>query len=143
MPMGKPDFSSVSDWVERFRGRLVVLVVLIAAVYFVVAFGEQAWKVRQLRAEVAERQAAIAALEVKRDSLKKQVTLFSSDQYLAYVEQVARRDLGLSHSDETTLLVHWLEAPDSSKAASPSPEGEGSAEANWHQWLDLLSGNGT
>ncbi|CCF86012.1 FtsB family cell division protein [Nitrolancea hollandica] len=139
--MGKPDLSSVSDWIERFRGRLVVLVVLIAAVYFVAAFGEQAWKVRQLRAEVAERQAAIAALEVKRDALKKQVEVFSSDQYLAYVEQVARRDLGLSHSDETTLLVHWLDAPDASPATSHSPTSTESPESNWHQWRDLITGN--
>ncbi len=139
--MGKPDVSSVSDWIERFRGRLVVLVILIAAVYFVAAFGEQAWKVRQLRAEVAERQAAIAALEVKRDALKKQVEVFSSDQYLAYVEQVARRDLGLSHSDETTLLVHWLDAPDASPAASHSPTSTESPESNWHQWRDLITGN--
>jgi cell division protein FtsB len=139
--MGKPDLSSVSDWIERFRGRLVVLVVLIAAVYFVAAFGEQAWKVRQLRAEVAERHAAITALEVKRDSLKKQVALYSSDQYLAYVEQVARRDLGLSHSDETTLLVHWLDAPDTSPAASPSPTNTGPSESNWRQWRDLITGS--
>ncbi len=138
--MGKQDLSSVSDWIERFRGRLVMLVVLIAAVYFVAAFGEQAWKVRQLRAEVAERQAAIAALEVKRDALKKQVEVFSSDQYLAYVEQVARRDLGLSHSDETTLLVHWLDAPDANPAASHSPASARSPESNWHQWLDLVTG---
>lgn len=140
MTMGKPDFSSLSGWIERFRGRVVVLVVLIAAAYFVAAFGDQAWKVRQLRAEVAERQAAIAALEVKRDALKKQVALFSSDQYLAYVEQIARRDLGLSHPDETTLLVHWLPAPDSSPAASSSPTVAGSTEPNWHKWLDLLDG---
>ncbi len=139
--MGKPDVSSVSDWIERFRGRLVVLVVLIAAVYFVAAFGEQAWKVRQLRAEVAERQAAIAALEVKRDALKKQVEVFSSDQYLAYVEQVARRDLGLSHSDETTLLVHWLDVPDANPEASPSPTNTEPSEPNWHQWRDLITGN--
>lgn len=138
--MGKLDFSSVNDWIERFRGRLVVLVVLIAAVYFVAAFGEQAWKVRQLRAEVAERQAAIAALEVKRDALKKQVAIFSSDQYLEYVEQVARRDLGLSNSDETTLLVHWLDAPESSPVSSPSPTSERAAEPKWHQWLDLVAG---
>lgn len=139
--MRKPDISSVNDWIERFRGRLVVLVVLIAAVYFVAAFGEQAWKVRQLRAEVAERHAAIAALEVKRDALKKQVAVYSSDQYLAYVEQIARRDLVLSHSDETTLLVHWLDAPDASPAASPSSTSTEATESNWHQWLDLVAGN--
>ena len=140
--MGKPAFSSISDWVERFRGRLVVLVVLIAAVYFVAAFGEQAWKVRQLQAEIAERQATIAALEAKRDALKKQVGIYSSDQYLAYVEQIARRDLGLSHADETTLLIHWLTSPDASPSASAAPAVANHRESNWHQWLDLLSGKG-
>lgn len=140
--MGKTAFSSFAEWIERFRGRLVVLVVLIAAIYFVVAFGEQAWKIRQLRAEVAERQAAIAALDVKRDALKKQVAVYSSDQYLAYVEQIARRDLGLANSDETTLLVHWLSSPDASPAPSPSPASAGSKEPIWHQWLDLLRGSG-
>jgi cell division protein FtsB len=116
--------AAARQWIRQTRARLIVAVLLIVALYFVVAFGQQAWRARQLQAEVDERRAAIARLESKTDGLRVKVDHYSSDQYLLYVEQVARRDLGLSYPDETTLLIHWLTAssPSPTPAPNTSPE---------------------
>jgi cell division protein FtsB len=125
--------------ISHTRGRLILAVILIVALYFVVAYGEQAWKARRLQAEVAERRAAIARLESKHDVLKQKVDRYASDHYLLYAEQVARRDLGLSYPDETTLLIHWLPAPSPSPVPKPSTTPRPAPEPTWQQWLDLIT----
>lgn len=130
--------SVVGASLAQMRGRLVIAFVLLIGAYFVVAFGEQAWKARQLQAEVAERQSAVAQMQSQKQSLQAQLNQYSSDQYLAYVERTARRDLNLSRPGETVLLVRWKDAvtatPATQTAATPHPH----TEANWSKWLSLF-----
>lgn len=131
-------FSTVGASIARMRGRLVIAFVLLIGAYFVVAFGEQAWKARQLEGEVAERQAAVAQMQAQKESLQRQLNEYSSDQYLSYVESAARRDLNLSRPGETVLLVRWQDSatptPEPQPAATPQPQ----QQANWSKWLSLF-----
>ncbi len=131
-------FSAVGASIAQMRGRLVIAFVLLIGAYFVVAFGEQAWKARQLQSEVAERQSAVAQMQAQKQSLQGQLTEYSSDRYLAYVERSARRDLNLSRPGETVLLVRWK----TSVAATPAPQSTAPPaphhKANWSKWLSLF-----
>jgi len=128
--------ANVVATLHRMRGRLVIVLVLIVGAYFLVAFGEQAWKARQLEGEVAERQSAVNDLTAQKQQLQSQLDQYSSDQYLAFVEQKARQDLNLSRPGEHVLLVRWQGAP------SPTPSATATAEpphkANWDKWFDLF-----
>lgn len=121
---------------HQMRGRLVIVLVLIVGAYFLVAFGEQAWKARQLNAEVAERQSAVNDLTAQKQQLQAQLDQYSSDQYLAFVEQKARQDLNLSRPGEKVLLVRWQGAPSPTPAATATVEPP--HKANWDKWLDLF-----
>ncbi len=132
-------FVEIGATLTRMRGRLVIAVVLLIGAYFLVAFGEQAWKARQLDGEVAERQAAVDQMQAQNAALKNQLQEYSSDKYLSYVESAARRDLNLSRPGETVLLVRWQ------NSASPTPSPQPSTVAappvkqtNWSKWLSLF-----
>lgn len=92
------------------RNVVVVALSFALALYFVVAFGQQAWRARQLEAQVAERRAALAELVAERDALARQLSQLEGDAYRAYVERTARRELNLTYPGETVLLVQWREA---------------------------------
>jgi cell division protein FtsB len=128
--------ANVVATLHRMRGRLVIVLVLIVGAYFLVAFGEQAWKARQLNAEVAERQSAVNDLTAQKQQLQVQLDQYSSDQYLAFVEQKARQDLNLSRPGEHVLLVRWTGSASPTPAATATPEP--THKANWDKWLDLF-----
>lgn len=129
---------SARVWIEQSRGRLVIGLVLLVGLYFVVAFGEQAWKARQLQGEVAERQAVIAEMEARRAELQQQLVEYNSDDYLSYVERSARRDLNLSHPGETVLLVRWLDPPPPTPATDATATPPAQQKPNWERWLELF-----
>jgi cell division protein FtsB len=128
--------ANVVTTLHRMRGRLVIVLVLIVGAYFLVAFGEQAWKARQLEGEVAERQSAVNDLTAQRQQLQTQLDQYSSDQYLAFVEQKARQDLNLSRPGEHVLLVRWTGGVSPTPVATATPEPP--HQANWDKWLDLF-----
>ncbi|HEX7103259.1 MAG TPA: septum formation initiator family protein [Nitrolancea sp.] len=128
--------ANVVATLHRMRGRLVIVLVLIVGAYFLVAFGEQAWKARQLNAEVAERQSAVNDLTDQKQQLQAQLDQYSSDQYLTFVEQKARQDLNLSRHGEKVLLVRWTGSASPTPAATATPEP--AHKANWDKWLDLF-----
>jgi cell division protein FtsB len=133
--------NQISEWLVPVRGRLMVAFVLIVGMYFVLAFGEQAWRARELEDDVAQRQSEITELQANRDQLQDQVDSYRTDQYNIYVEQIARRDLNLSYPGETVLLVRWDPAPDEPviEPEEPAPAGP---EPNWRKWLDLFTRSG-
>ena len=120
------------------RGRLVIVLVLIVGAYFLVAFGEQAWKARQLDAEVAQSQAAVDDLTAQQQALQGQLKEYSSDQYLAYVESTAREDLNLSRPGEKVMLVRWVGGAPAAPSPSPTAAAKSTTEANWDKWLQLF-----
>lgn len=131
----------VSRFLARSQGRLVIAAVIMVSLYFIVAFGEQAWKARELETELAERQAAMVELEARRDSLQRQVELYSSERYPLYVEQAARRDLNLAKEGDTVLLVRWLSTPTTTSDPAPEPEAVVPEDPNWRSWFDVVSGD--
>ena len=130
--------TNVVATLHRMRGRLVIVLVLIVGAYFLVAFGEQAWKARQLNAEVAERQAAVNNQIAQKQRLQAQLDQYSSDQYLAFVEQKARQDLNLSRPGEHVLLVRWTGNPSPTPSVSATATPEPAHKANWDKWLNLF-----
>lgn len=131
----------ISSWIGPLRGRLMVAFILIVGMYFVLAFGEQAWRSRELDAEVASRHAEVTVLQSRRDNLQTQVANFRTERYNTYVEQVARRDLNLAYPGETVFLVRWNPAPEESPVEETEPE-RSEPVPNWRQWLDFLTSSG-
>jgi len=124
----------------QYRNRLAVLLVLIVAVYFSVAFGEQAWRAKQLQAEVDDQQTALTRLNREHAQLQEQVNAYSTDAYFTYAAQRARRDLNLAYPGETLLLVRWQ--PGDQPATSSAPAATSAAsehKPNWRKWLDLFA----
>ncbi|MDW7981642.1 MAG: septum formation initiator family protein [Thermomicrobium sp.] len=119
-----------------FRNAIVVALGFVIALYFVVAFGQQAWRARQLEAQVAERRQALAQLVSERDALANQVSQLSGDRYRAYVEQTARRELNLTYPGETVVLVQWRDPPPIARSATPTPAP--TPDPNWKRWLEKL-----
>jgi cell division protein FtsB len=129
---------SLRKTLEQHRNRIALLCVLVAAVYFLVAFGEQAWRARQLQAEAAEQRAAIAALDAENAVLQRQLDTWSTDAYLDYVQARARRDLNLANPGETVLMVGW-EAGDAAPAEPTAPPAPPDDRPNWRRWLDAFT----
>lgn len=132
--------SLLAELFDQQRNRIAILLVLFVGVYFMVAFGEQAWRARQLRAEEASLGAAIAAIERDNRTLQAELDAYSTGAYTAYVEARARRDLNLAHPDETVLLVNWQNPPAqvSTQPATPAKQDE---RPNWRRWLDIFAGD--
>ncbi len=121
----------------NLRGQLLVLLAFGITLYFVVAFGQQAWKARQLEAQVAERRQALAALQREHDRLAAELERYVADNYQAYVEQTARRELNLAYPGETVGIVRWRAAP-TPTPSSPPPMHQPAPRPNWRRWLDML-----
>ena len=123
---------------ERYRSRIAILFVLCVAVYFLIAFGEQAWRAQQLQAQVSEQQAAIAALDDENGELQGQLDAYSSGGWYPYVQSRARRDLSLTDPGETVLMVRWS-APPAAIAPEAEPVPLEDEAPNWRRWLDVFS----
>jgi cell division protein FtsB len=134
-------YSRISDWLGPLRGRIMIGFVLIVGMYFVLSFGEQAWRAQELESDVAERKAEISELEQKRESLEQQIITYNSDQYDTYVAQIARRDLNLAYPGETVMLVRWNEPPQGSADYESDPEPD-EPSPNWQKWLDIFTRSG-
>lgn len=124
-------------YAERVRGRVVALIVLAIGLYFVVAFGEQAWRARALQAEIAGRREALAAMQARHDELAWQLVRYRSD-YESYVERIARRDLNLSRPGETVILLRLRPAPEPTPTPTPEPGERTTSEPAWRAWMDLF-----
>lgn len=124
------------------RGRLTLLALLIASAYFAIAFGEQAWRARELQSEVARQQAAIVALDREQATLQAQVDRYATDAYLTYAQGRARRDLNLANPGETLLLVNWgPRVTPAAGAADTQPKATTDGQPNWRRWLELFDRN--
>jgi cell division protein FtsB len=134
-------YTRISNWLGPLRGRIMVAFVLIVGMYFVLSFGEQAWRARELEDDVAQRQAEITELETKRDNLQEQIDTYDSSQYETYVAQIARRDLNLSYPGETVMLVRWGDPPPETENDEPEPEPD-STDPNWQRWVDFFTRRG-
>jgi cell division protein FtsB len=129
---------TLRSWLEPLRGRIMAGVVLLIGLYFVLAFGEQAWHARELEAEVAARLSDLTALQQEREALRQQLGVYNSEAYAGYVEQAARRDLNLAYPEETVLLVRWNEPPAPPLHGDPDTSLQPRPERNWEKWRAIL-----
>lgn len=125
---------------DAHRGRIAILFVLCVAVYFLIAFGEQAWRAQQLQAQVREQQASIARLDRDNAVLRDEQAALAGESWSAYVQARARRDLNLANPGETVLMVRWS-APQGDAVSTPAPDVVKDDIANWRQWLNIFSGD--
>lgn len=123
----------------QHRGRIAILMLVLVWSYFLVAFGEQAWRARELQAELDREQASIAALARENEKLQAQVDRYASNGYLDYVQAIARRDLDLANPGETVVLVRWQDQGSPQEAEEPPPPVDD--RPNWKRWLDAFSDN--
>jgi cell division protein FtsB len=125
---------------DAYRGRIAILFTLCVAVYFLIAFGEQAWRAQELQAEVREQHAAIAEIDRDNAALLREQQALSGDAWVAYVQSRARRDLNLANPGETVVMVRWAEQPRAaSETATPVPSEQDAP--NWRKWLSVFDGD--
>lgn len=123
---------------ERNRGRLVIAVVIVIGLYFIVAFGQQAWRARALESRVSEQQSEIATMVANKDKLQDQLSLYQSNQYQNYVQQIARRDLNLSQPGDTVIIPHFSAVPAPAATSTTHQSDTKAPPSNWRHWLNLF-----
>lgn len=126
---------------QRNRGRVAILMLVLVWGYFLIAFGEQAWRSRELQAEVDAQRDSIASLSRENARLQSQADRYASDAYVDYVQAIARRDLNMANPGETVLLVRWQEQPGQIEAPDSLPADANDERPNWQRWLDAFSGS--
>ncbi|CAN5767844.1 hypothetical protein BH20CHL1_BH20CHL1_03640 [soil metagenome] len=125
----------------RHRGRIAILMLVLVWGYFLIAFGEQAWRARELQEDVDGQQAAIAVLATENAALQAQADRYATDAYLDYAQAIARRDLNLANPGETVLLVRWEAGQAQADTLDVSSDTDTGQRPNWQRWLDLFSGD--
>lgn len=120
----------------RNQGRLAILVLLLVCIYFLVIFGEQAWRANRLEAEIAQQRASIDDIRRENAELATKAEQMNSSGYYGYVEQIARRDLGLARPGETVVIV-----PRQPRSTAPAPQETpvpDDEKQNWELWIDAI-----
>jgi len=123
---------------ERHRSRIVILFVLVVVTWFLLAFGEQAWRARQLQAEADMQRAAIATIEADNSELRDQLAVYETDAWLDYAQSRARRDLNLAKPGETVLMVRWGPRQPGESTSPPATASDADTP-NWRKWVDAFT----
>ncbi len=120
------------------------LVLGLAAVFFLVIYGQQLLLEHSIKEQIAAQRMANASLQDSNTRLKVALQYYQSDKY---IEQRAREDLNLRRGDEEVLIPVNVEPTFKDQATQPGQNpaeqatttGEVSAEKpNWQKWLELF-----
>ncbi|CAN5558771.1 hypothetical protein BH23CHL2_BH23CHL2_28160 [soil metagenome] len=131
-----PPVRAIQLFLSRHQKRLAIIVLLLVCIYFIVIFGEQAWRANRLEAEIDQQRASIADIRRENDKLAARAEQMNSPAYFAYVEQIARRDLSLARPGETVVIVpRESTAREAEVEPTVAPE---STRQNWQLWLDAV-----
>lgn len=131
---------------ELFRDRrsqLAKVVLLLCGVYFALAFAGQAWKAKGLSETLAEERAALARQEAATEKLRERLAFLNGPGYDAYVERVARSELGfIRPGDRAVFVVPRPKAapvvPEAPlRESDPAPAAEPRVPA-WKQWAEVF-----
>ncbi len=88
----------------KLSSRLVVIVLVVAAVAFIGIFVFQSFRIREMREQYDQKKAELALYQERNDKLKQQRDFLQGPGYMLYVELVARQALGLARPGETVVL---------------------------------------
>ncbi|GAW92237.1 FtsB family cell division protein [Calderihabitans maritimus] len=84
-----------------FRPNLKTLIIYFLLAYLLFSFGQVHYKIRQQEAYLAQLEKQKQGLARENQKLKEQIRMLQSD---AYIERIAREELGLVKPGETILL---------------------------------------
>ena len=93
---------------KRKRIQWVVVVVCFCLLYVVYSFADQALQLSELRREASNLRAREATLQSDNERLRQEQQLLQTD---AYVEKVAREELGLVKPGETPYILGGQKQP--------------------------------
>lgn len=121
------------------------LVFGLAAIFFLVIYGQQLLQEHSIKSQIAAQRAQNAALEDSNTRLKVALQYYQSDKY---IEQRAREDLNLRRGDEEVLIPVSIEPASASQVqvdpqeqANTAPESAtpGAEKPHWQKWFDLFT----
>lgn len=86
----------------RQKRQVNILIFVVLVVYVICMYGSGVLRVRAINRQIAEINAEIKMWEERNSALKNEIAWLES---MEYVEQVARKELGLVHPKETVYFV--------------------------------------
>ncbi|MFL5805470.1 MAG: FtsB family cell division protein [Roseiflexaceae bacterium] len=125
-------FASPPFGVGRSGARLIALVLVVLSLWLLVNFVGQVIASAQMDRQIAEQQAEIARREAENQALKGRLAFAESP---AYIEQIAREQLGYAREGDTVVLPTLPERTIAPALAALAPLPAPPAEPNWRGWL--------
>lgn len=86
----------------RQRRQVNILIFVVLVIYVVFMYGSGIWKVRSINRQIAKIDAEIQTWEERNSALQNEIAWLET---VEYVEQVARKELGLVQPKETVFFV--------------------------------------
>ncbi len=132
-----------ADLFRDRRSQLAKVVLLMCGCYFALAFAGQAWKAKGLGETLQLEQAKLVSQEKTNRQLQARLDFLNGPGYEAYVENVARAQLGMAKPGDISLfVVPDPRAPGQDKAPLPPLELGSTTgtvpEPVWRQWLAVF-----
>lgn len=130
---------------NRFApSRVVIAALILVCAIFVFSYSGRMVRKAELEAEAVRWEAQIAEAEQKQHVLAAELDEVESD---AYVDQVARNELGLAKENDVEIIVIEPTLTPASVTSSTPADGNraGAADASrgsmpvWQQWMSLLA----
>lgn len=114
--------------------RILWTIFLLVSLFFALSYGERLATKAQLERAIQDQIARVAEAKQRQQTLQQQVAYVRSD---AYVEEVARNELGLVQAGDTLLVV--VDSPQpmvaESEVTAPPPA---TVPSLWQEWLQQL-----
>lgn len=113
----------------------VVTLAVVAALVW--GFGQQLALARQMRAEEAQLEQALAAEQTRHDDLVAQLEYVKSDEY---VEHWARAEVKMAKPGEVAVVLSVEASEEQATDAQPTPSAEPEERPFWVEWWELVFG---
>ncbi|MEM8529798.1 MAG: septum formation initiator family protein [Chloroflexota bacterium] len=131
---GSTGFPSRVDW-GRSGVRLVVLGMFALSLWLLASFVGQILIGSHMDDQVTALHADVEAIEAENQAL---MTAVAEAESSAYVEQVAREQLGYARDGDTVLVPILPEATPEPANSTPVPLATPVPEPNWREWVDAF-----
>ena len=113
--------------------RILWLIVLFLCLFFAISYGARLTAMANLASSIQQQSARIAEAKQQQQALQQQLVYVRSD---AYVEEVARNQLGMVQAgDEVLIVVKGVNQPTAQQTADPATAIN---PPLWQEWLTYL-----